>query len=355
MRTANRESGSLRIWFDLSNSPHVNIFAEFIRDLQRQHEVVLTCRPLANTIELLDLQGFSYHVVGKHYGANSIKKGLGFFIRAWQLFRFLRDKRIDVAVSHSSFNSPLVARMLGARSVYINDNEHALGNRIAFQLADVVMVPEALSIQLVRRQNARGAKVIRYPGVKEGIYLQSFALPDADTGTNGVKTILVRTEPWTAQYYTGRKNFMDDLLLELADDEGLRVFVLPRGGRQKDHYKQARFRRLKVPEEPMSLAQIAETCDLFMGAGGTMTREAAVMGIPTISVYQDHLLEVDKFLIRRGLMVHTKAPSADFVRRYLRAADRRSPDRSLLSDGRDAYELIKKVLLTKGHVVKEGS
>ena len=58
----------MKLWFDLSNSPHINMFAALIRDLQREHEVAITCRPLANTIDLLDLHRFDYTVVGVHYG-----------------------------------------------------------------------------------------------------------------------------------------------------------------------------------------------------------------------------------------------------------------------------------------------
>jgi len=58
----------MKIWFDLSNSPHINLFAELIRDLKKENEVIITCRPLANTIELLELHSFDFEVVGKHYG-----------------------------------------------------------------------------------------------------------------------------------------------------------------------------------------------------------------------------------------------------------------------------------------------
>ena len=107
----------MKIWIDLTNSPHVNFFARMISDLQKEHEILLTSRPLANTIELLELHGFDYHLVGKHYGKNIVKKVLGFFVRAWQLFALLRRENIDVAISHSSFFSPLVAKYKEQKNV----------------------------------------------------------------------------------------------------------------------------------------------------------------------------------------------------------------------------------------------
>jgi predicted glycosyltransferase len=162
----------MKIWFELTNSPHINMFAEMIRDLERDgHEVVITCRPLANTIDLLDLHGFKYEVVGVHYGGKLSAKLFGFPVRVMQLRSFLARKKIDVAISQSSFHSPVVARLLGVRCIYMNDNEHAMGNIPAFICANKIMVPEFLGMEKLRKQWANPKKVVHYPGVKEGIYL----------------------------------------------------------------------------------------------------------------------------------------------------------------------------------------
>ena len=100
-----------------------------IRELPKDHDFLLTCRPLANTTELLELSGFAHHVVGRQYGQSSLKKVAGFVIRILQLYSFLKKHQINVAISHSSFYSPVVARILGIRSIYLNDNEHAEGNQ----------------------------------------------------------------------------------------------------------------------------------------------------------------------------------------------------------------------------------
>jgi predicted glycosyltransferase len=336
----------MKIWIDLTNSPHVNFFADMIRDLQEEHDVLLTCRPLANTIELLDLFGFPYHVVGKHYGQSSFKKASGFLIRIGQLYAFLKKRKVDVAISHSSFYSPVVARLLGVRSIYLNDNEHAAGNVISFKSATTVMVPEFLSTEKVQKQGAAPEKIVTYPGVKEGVYLWQYGLEGikkAGGDGDGKKAIFVRPEPWTAQYYKGELNFMDDLLIGLRDR--FAVVLLPRGKVQEDYYRQERFAGITVPEKSISLTDIMARCDLFVGAGGTMTREAAVLGIPTISIYQDELLDVDRFLIEKGFMIHNTKPSAQFVIEFFEKAGRRPPERQLLDKGRQAYELIKSVLL----------
>jgi len=338
----------MHIWFDLSNSPHINMFAAMIHDLEREHEVTITCRPLANTVDLLELHGFKYQVVGVHYGGKLAAKLLGFPVRVFQLWRFLARRRVDVAISQSSFHSPVVARLLGVRSIYMNDNEHAMGNVPAFVCANTIMVPEFLGMEKLRKQWARPAKVIHYPGVKEGIYLWELQerLDKREKGTGFAKmrqVVYVRPEPWTAQYYKGSRNFMDDLLLGLQ--EHVDVVLLPRGKEQGVHYQAPAFHRIRVMTRALDIADIAPDCDLFIGAGGTMTREMAVLGIPTISVYQDELLDVDRYLLEQGAFVHEPALTASQALQYLQNATQRPPDRSLLHKGRQAYDLIKRQLL----------
>ena len=338
----------MKIWIDLTNSPHVNFFVGMIRELQRDHDVFLTCRPLANTIELLDIHALPYHVIGKHYGKSIIKKTFGFVFRIFQLFVFLRGRKIDVAISHSSFYSPMVAWLLGIRSIYLNDNEHAQGNRVSFVFADKIMVPEFLDLQKVQKQGAGPAKIIQYPGVKEGVYLwdyeptisNNFEVDDREDK----KVIFIRPEPWTAQYYQGETNFLDTLLMQLKDTA--KIMLLPRGDIQKDYYRQDKFAGITVLEKSISLTDIMANCNLFIGAGGTMTREAAVLGIPTISIYQDKLLDVDNFLIEKGFMIHKKKLDSEFVVNFLEDRGKRPPDKELLHKGKEAYDLIKKTLLS---------
>jgi uncharacterized protein len=338
----------MKIWFDLSNSPHINFFASMIRELRAEHEVIITCRPLANTIDLLNVYGFPHTVVGKHYGASLARKIYGYPVRVWQLYKTLRRLRPDVAISHSSFHSPLVARLLGIRSIYLNDNEHASGNIPAFLAATAIMIPEFLSVERVLKQGASRRKVIQYPGVKEGVYLWNFGdlrTPDvlSDFRREGKKTICIRPEPWLAQYYTGGINFLDPLLNALK--EQAHVVLLPRGLEQAVHFRGPEFEGITVLEGAVGLADIAPQCDLFIGAGGTMTREMAVLGIPTISVYQSELLDVDRFLLDQGLLIHRPQLTAEEVMAYLVQRARGVPNRVLLEKGRQAYLLIKETLL----------
>jgi len=341
----------MRIWFDLSNSPHINMFKGLIHELGLQHEVIITCRPLANTVALLELHGLPHTVIGRHYGKPLLSKVLGYPIRVAEIRSFLVDRRVDVAVSQSSFHSSLVGRLIGARSVYTNDNEHAMGNIPGFVFADVILLPEYMSPERVRWQGASRRKLVTYPGVKEGIYLWRLASEIAERWATRTPrsrpTVYVRPEPRTAQYYRGGENFLDATVLDLKSRA--RVVVLPRDDSQAEYYGGARFQGVEVAASVAPLTTLVPDCDLFIGAGGTMTREMAVLGVPTISVYRGELLEVDQYLLRLGRMVHLPEASANDAWSVLDSAQGRRPSDELLQKGKAAHEIFKSVILGAKH------
>jgi predicted glycosyltransferase len=337
----------MRIWFDISNSPHIAMFYDLIRELEDDgHDIIITSRPLANTVDLLNQRGLKHTIVGEHYGKSFIRKLFGFPIRVLQLARFLRRQRPHLAVSQSSFHSPLVAKILGIPSIYTNDNEHALGNKIAFMFATKILVPENLDKQKVRGWGISMKKIVQYPGVKEGIYLwRRYRLVQVNhrKAAEGTMQVFIRPEPRTAQYYKGRLNFLDETIMGLKDK--FSVTILVRDSHQREYYKQKKFSSVVVPEKPMPFESIATHCDLFIGAGGSMTRELAVLGVPAISVYQDKLLAVDEYLVEQGLLHHEPNITSIKVESFLNSGLHSDLKVEIIHKGRIAYELLKSEIL----------
>ncbi len=337
----------MRIWFDISNSPHINMFYDLIKELESEsHEIIITARPLANTIALLNQKGLNYTIIGQHYGKNIFNKIFGYPVRVIQLVHFLRTKHIDFAISQSSFHSPIVAKILGVPSLYTNDNEHALGNLPSFFFATKVLLPEEMNLNWLNSLFCSKRKIIRYPGIKEGIYLWRNAEKiQAFRKSNPIKEsqIYIRPEPQTAQYYNGGENFLDDLILDLQSK--YKITVLTRNENQFLHYSLPIFLFINTPIKPIPLEEIAIHCTLFIGAGGSMTREMALLGIPTISVYQDALLEVDQLLIKEGLMWHEKQLTSYKVEAYLKLIANTYSNTLFINNGKKAYQILKKSIL----------
>ncbi len=91
------------VWIDIDNLPHSPIFQPLIAELQAAgHEILLTVRDFAFSVEKLEDSGQRFEVIGKHYGKATLSKVMGTLWRAWQLPRLLRPYPVGLSVSPSS-------------------------------------------------------------------------------------------------------------------------------------------------------------------------------------------------------------------------------------------------------------
>jgi predicted glycosyltransferase len=160
----------VRVWIDISNSPQVLVFRPLIALLRaRGHDIEVTTRDYAQTVELLELHDIAHDVVGPaHGGAGMWSKAHTMSGRLRALRTWASARAFDLALSHASHELPMVARSLRIRSSYAFDYEfaraqHTLGSRAASR----VVVPEAIAQDRLDRLGARRGKVRRYPGLNE--------------------------------------------------------------------------------------------------------------------------------------------------------------------------------------------
>jgi predicted glycosyltransferase len=309
----------VRVWVDISNSPQVPFFAPLIDLLRaRGHEVEVTTREFAQTVELLALRGIEHDVVGPpHGGAGALGKGRAMTARLRALRRFARGRGFDLALSHASHELPVVARSLGIPSAYAFDYElarvqHGIGCRAARR----VVVPEAIPQPRLDRLGARAAKVRRYPGLKEEYYLHGF-VPDSsvldELGLEPSRVlVVVRTPPEVSLYHRHGSPLFDDVLRRLGTDDTVQAVVLPRTPEQGAAIRALSLPSLVVPERAVDGSSLVALADLVVSAGGTMNREAVALGVPVYTTFAGALGAVDESLIAAGRL-RRLASAADLV------------------------------------------
>jgi uncharacterized protein len=310
----------MKIWIDLANAPHVPFFLPIIRELERRgNEVDVSFRDFNQTVELAKKNGIEGSVIGTHGGKSQVGKVLNLFDRAFQLAGFGRREAAEVAVSHNSYTQTIAGRLTRARVVTIMDYEGQPANHIAFRLAHKVIVPSAFPEADLRRFGCPESRVLRYEGFKEQVYLSDFTpsqvFPgelsracELGEGWDIGKTVLVtvRTPASLAAYHPFENVLFEKLLGKLEKAEGVTVILLPRTADQRGYYKRT-FPRLKQPREPLSGNNLMFYSDLVVSAGGTMNREAAVLGTPVCTIFAGKLPAVDERLIEMGRMTAIKS------------------------------------------------
>lgn len=335
----------MKIWIDFINTPQVSFWVPFIEDfVNSNHEVILTCRDSGNTVGLLKQNNLNFKIIGESVGKSTFQKILFFPKRLVSLYLHFRLVKLDIAVSQSSFYQPIVAKFLGVRCIYTNDNEHAMGNLAGFLFASQVILPVALSNETFTARWPLKSKLSFYPSVKESIYLSQNPL--LLSLTNSKKdTIYFRPEPWSAQYYDGPLNFFDSTLLSLIK-ENYKIVILPRDKNQITHYKQAKFKGLKVADNPLKLIDIVSNCKLFIGAGGSMTRELAVLGVAVVSIYQATILCVDRILVENGSMTINPEITYAEINKILAQNNTSTNNLNELAKGIDSFQIIKNLIFS---------
>jgi uncharacterized protein len=326
----------VRIWIDLTNSPHVLVMRPLIQIMREDgHEVEVTARDFAQTLELCERFGIEHTAVGRHRGGRVASKALGLASRSLALVRWARGRRFDVAMGHGSNDVSVAAKLLRVPSATAFDYEWATAqHQVNCRLARAVVVPDAIPPERLERYGARG-KIHAYPGLKEEYYLADFEPDPAVLGELGLDRerpiVVVRTPPEVSLYHRFENPLFGKVLDRLR---GTQTVVLPRTPAQR-----AELGEFIVPEHAIDAQSLVAYADLVISAGGTMNREAVALGTPVFTTFEGRLGAVDEALLREGRLRKLDDPGQIQIER--------KPASEALRVRRDPRELVTMLLAAR--------
>ncbi|MGH2916681.1 MAG: DUF354 domain-containing protein [Solirubrobacteraceae bacterium] len=290
----------MRVWVDLTNSPHVLVLRPVIERLRAAgHEVQVTARDFAQTLALCERFGIEHAAIGHHGGAGLIGKARGLASRSAQLARWAARRRFDLAIGHGSNDVTVAAALLRIPCSTTFDYEWAtVQHSINCRLASAVVIPDAIPPERMYRYGARG-KLHRYPGLKEEYYLSDFEPDPAvldELALDGAAPIaVVRTPPAVSLYHRFENDLFGAVLERLR---GAQAVVLPRTPAQRDELTRAGG--FVVPPRAIDAQSLIAYADVVISAGGTMNREAVALRTPVFTVFEGRPGAVDERLMAEG-------------------------------------------------------
>ncbi|MBS7621500.1 DUF354 domain-containing protein [Candidatus Bathyarchaeota archaeon] len=289
----------MHIWYDACTGKHVRYGVAIAKKLREKgHKVVLTTRKHPDTIPLAKFLNENFVVVGK-YNPKSLLSRLREGTKRQLLFCKIFGATVpDVAISHGSVDQIRVAFGLKIPTITTVDTPYADAvHRLTLPLADYIVVSMAIPKEMLRKYNV-GGKIIRFDGVDEVAWIRGFKpLKKYNFG----KPLIVVREVEEKAVYTKRKFSFVRLAKKLTQLG--KVVFLPR-------YHRRAIKGLIVPKEFVDSASLVAQADLFVGAGGTITREAALQGTPAIvmNVFQGQY--VNDYLAKKGFPIFMVEPSS---------------------------------------------
>jgi len=284
----------MKVWYDACTGKHVRYGIAIAKKLRKSgYEVVLTTREHPDTISLANLLNEKFIVVGK-YNPKSLLSRLREGIRRQLSFCKIFEKNIpNVAISQCSVDQIRVTFGLGIPSIMTIDTPYAEAvNRLTLPLADYIVASKAIPKEVLQIYNVKG-EIISFDGVDEVAWIKGFKpLVNYDYGR---PLIVVREMEEKAVY--AKKRFSSVSLARKLTRLG-KVVLLPR-------YHKRPIKGLIVPEGFVDSASLVAQADLFVGVGGTITREAALQGTPTIVVNVFPSQYANSYLAEKGFPIFT--------------------------------------------------
>jgi hypothetical protein len=320
----------MNLWIDLDNAPHAPLFRPLIAEWKRRGvNLLVTARDFHGTLELCRMWGIEHVAVGKHGGAGKFGKVTNLVERAAQLRRVARPFRPDLAVSHGSRTQIVAAKWMGVPSVVMMDYEFT--EAFFFKrFTRSILMPAAIPDERLITCGFPMKKVKRYDGFKEELYLPSFK-PDpqfrAVLNIPDNKILLtIRPSAMMANYHNPLSEQIVLALLERAlADPTVLPLVVSRTKADRTLIIERFGDRVRFLEKAVDGLQLIWASDVFVSGGGTMNREAALLGVPAYSIFTGRKPYLDEFLAGQGKLT--------FVDSVEKAEALKWPKRVIPADG----------------------
>ena len=288
----------MKIWYDACTGKHVRYGSAIAKKLRKNgHEMIMTTRRHPDTLPMIKYLGEEFLPVGK-YDPRNLSSRLKESLRRQLLFIKIFERNLpDLAVSHGSVDQCRVAFGLAKPVVSTVDTPYAVAvHKLTLPLTRYIVASKAIPQETLRHYNAE-AEMVNFDGVDEVAWIKNFT-PET-TYDFGEPLIVVRQLEEKAAYANTRVNML--ALAKKLTKLGKVVFL--------SRYERKRIKDLIIPEGFIDSASLSAQADLFVGVGGTITREAALRGTPAIVVDLFSGQYVNGFLAEKGFPIFRTAAS----------------------------------------------
>lgn len=285
---------------------------------QSGHQILCTSREYREAIELAKMKQIDMKVVGKHAGAEKYEKLRESANRIFMLTDIIKGFEPHIAITFSSPEGSRVAFGLGIRNIGFNDSPHAEAvAKLTAPLMDILLCPWIIPYSAWLAFGLSRNRIVKYRALDPIAWLKRY--PRSQDITASVftsvrqhdnfefdkkkKTVLIRLEETKASYIADKKletsiTMIDELISNLSELANFIILC-----RYQDQIQEVSKRyggkAYVVSNVPDGVSLISK-CDVFIGAGGTMTTEASLLGKPTISISPIRFY-VEKYLVCSGL------------------------------------------------------
>ncbi|MDE1769728.1 MAG: DUF354 domain-containing protein [Thaumarchaeota archaeon] len=298
----------MKIWFDILTPKQLLFFAPMVSRLSKNHKILCTSRNYREVVELSKIKKINLRLIGKHGGSTKKGKIHSSIQRMNHLLDVVSDFSPDLTVSFCSPEAARVSYGIGIKHVAFSDSPQAEAvMKLSVPLVQKLLIPWVIPKNEFVKYGISKKDIIHYKAIDASVIVKEKSRIENINFDRTKKTIVIRPEESEAAYILG-KTYSDNIIQEVSKkSESHNVIVLARYDSQKARLKEKFGKKITIMDKVVDGKSLLKITDLFIGSGGTMTAEAALMGVPTIS-YDAVPNPIEKYLVRIGLVKRETNP-----------------------------------------------
>ena len=300
----------MKIWFDILTPKQLLFFEPMIKSLKKNHNVLCTSRNYNQVTHLAKIRGQKLIIVGKHGGAKRYDKLSSSLRRSRLLSTIIKRFLPDITVSFCSPEAARVSYGLGIQHVCFSDSPHATAvMRLVIPLVQKLLIPWIIPKKEFTKFGVDIKDIVHYRAIDAAIITKRRISKNSKKliKKGKKKIILVRVEEEEASYSSKKRPavpIIKEIIKKFHNEE---IVVMGRYPSQVKHLAQTFGNKIKILDKVVDGKTLLNTVDVFVGSGGTMTAESALLGIPTIS-YNAIPNIIEAYLVRKKLVLRKRNP-----------------------------------------------
>lgn len=332
----------MKIWIDITNTPHVNVLMPIIRHLEKDHELIFTARDFSETLPLLQQNGIKPIVIGNYKGKGKIKKTIGLLVRMYDLL--FKVPAFDLAFSLGGNYTSLIGWLKRKPSIVFSDNDISF-KLFSFLMGTYFIFPHYFKYTKVQKKyRLKDWQIKTFNGFKEDIYIADYTPDETFLDKLPFKEfITIRPENLKASYVPSDSITIVPQLFEIFKDEN--ILFMPRYEEEK-RYAEG-YPNVYYPPGPLKGLDVCYYTKAMLTGAGTFAREAALLGVPAVSFFPSEVfLSVDEEMQRMGIQF--KSRSCVEIKHYVDNANRNNANQSRSKDVLDnVLHIIDTIIVEK--------
>ena len=340
----------MKIWIDILTPKQLLFSESIIEKLGKKHKILCTSREYEEVTKLAKIRDFDLVFVGKHGGADKKAKLEASIDRKEKLSRKIKAFSPDLVISFCSPEAARISFGLGIRHVAFCDSPHADAvMRLTLPLVQKLLIPNVIPKNEFSRYGIDKKDIITYKAIDAAVTIkrkinQEVSLPFKNKKR---KNILIRVEEEEAAYTSKSSKIIPIIKQVVKEYSEENIVILCRYTKQIQNLQKRFGKKAKIIKMSFDGKHLLNNTDVFIGSGGTMTAESALLGIPTIS-YNAVPNIIENYLVKKYLVKREKNPVkiCNQIKKIFRISNREHQKRvkKIVSEMEDPIQKLVKVI-----------